>query len=776
VAVATLALGIGANTMVFALIDGVYLKPLPFPEPQKLVYLQESDGQMNLATSYPAFEYFRTQSTSFEGLGVYGRSSAILRDTEDPVLVSGAMVSASLLPLLGGVPVLGRGFLDDEDEPGAEAVVILSYTMWQSRFGGRPDILGLTLRMGDHPRQVVGVMPPGFRFPTETAQFWIPLSSLDRDPTYRSLTMVGRLTPESSVEAAAEEVMAVGRRLDEIDDGAKGGAFTYLHPLKDRVVGSRYRATFAALAVAVGLLLVIAGANLANLLLARASTRTTELAVREALGASRSRMFLTHVAEPLALSLASGAVGVLAAAWGLKLILALSPVAIPRSAEIGLDPRVILLALALSLAAGFVLGLTSMVRTRGDMVSLRVHSGTGASRGRGLMGGFTVVQVGLTFALLAGVILMARTVLNLQAVDVGFNPSNALVVNLRLSTAQYPDAAARLALHDEVVERVRRLPGVAAVGYTSSLPLTGAWSDRQIRVEGSPLPPEDLPVFEFDPVTPEFFGAMGMPLRHGRLLDETDREGTPLVAIVNETGARLHFPGGEALGKRINVGSEEEPTWLTVVGIVGDVRSHGLTDAARPKFYFPFAQYPGPWPYDLNLVARTRGVEELVAAERLRDVIKEVATGSPLVQISPLQTLLDEEVAGPRFNAVLLGVFTFAALALAALGVYGVVAFGVAERRREIGLRLALGATRQTVRLETLWQGLRPTLWGIVVGVPLALGIGRVMASMLFGVTTHDPLVLVLVTGVIAGASILACLVPSIRASRIDPMVSLREG
>jgi putative ABC transport system permease protein len=774
VAILTLALGIAANAIVFALINGVYLKPLPFPEPDRLVYLQETDGALDLATSYEAFEYFRAQVTSFEELGAYGRVAMVLRETEDPISLTGARVSANLLSVLGAQPLLGRGFLPEEDEPGARAVVLLSHSTWQSQFGGRPDIVGLSIRMGNAGHTVVGVMPPDFRFPSDATQFWVTLRDLVREPTYRAISMVGRLGPGSSPERAAEEVMAVGRRLEEENGPAKGGEFTYLHPLKDRLVGIRFQATFAALAVAVAFLLLIAGANLTNLLLARASARTSELAVRQALGASGFRMLLTHLAEPLTLSLASGGVGVLGAAWGLKVILSLAPTAIPRSAEIGLGPRVCLFALGISLMAGFAIGLTSLVKTRGGAAPPGIHSGTRVSRGRRLQAAFTVAQVGLTFALLAGVSLMARTVANLQSVDVGFDPSDALVVQLGLPGTEYPDPTSRLAFHDRVVESALELPGVTAAGYTSFMPLSGGWNDLRVRVEGTDLASEDLPVFEYDLATPGFFDAMGIALRRGRLLQETDREDSPWVAVVNETAARLHFPGGEALGRRFTVGSGDDSQWLTVVGVVEDVRHHALTEVAAPKFYVPFSQFPEPWAYGLNLVVRTEGVEPQVAAGSIRELIRGMATDSPLVEISLLEESVDRMVEGPRFNALLLAIFTVAALGLASLGVYGLVAFGVAERRKEIGLRLALGAEGGRVQRETLWRGLRLTLLGILLGLPLALAMGRVMASMLFGVGAFDPRTLGLVAVVLTGVSAAACVLPSYRASRVDPMESLR--
>jgi putative ABC transport system permease protein len=774
VAILTLALGITANTVVFALIQGVYLKPLPFPEPDRLVYLQESDGQMNLSTSHQAFEYFKRQAVSFEELEAYSRFSAVLRESENPIRLTGARISAQLLPTLGAQPILGRGFLSPEDEPGAGAVVILSHAAWQNHFGGRPDIIGLSIRLGSLPHTVVGVMPPDFRFPSEGTQFWVTLTGVVRQPTYRSLSMVGRLAPGVSKEAAAQEVMAVGRRLEEENDPAKGGEFTYLHPLKDRLVGTGFQAWFTALAVAVGCLLLIAGANLTNLLLARASTRTSELVVREALGASGIRMLLTNVAEPMILSLASGLVGILGAAWALETILTLAPTAIPRSAEIGLNPWVVLFALGISGGAGFLIGLISLTRSRGGVVSPGIHSGTRVSRGRRLQSLFTVAQVALTFALLAGVSLMGRTVANLQAVDVGFDPSDALVVNLGLSGQNYSDPVQRLILHDQVIERALELPWVTAAGYTSFLPLTGGWNDLRARVEGNDLPYEELPIFEYDVATPGFFDAMGIALRQGRFLDEGDRKDALLVAVVNETAARLHFPEGEPLGRRFSVGSGEEPTWLTVVGVVEDVKHHSLREAATPKFYVPFTQFSEPWPYGLNLVVRTDGVEPQAAAGQLRAMIRGMATGNPLVEISLLRARVDQRLEVPRFNVLLLGIFTLGALGLASLGVYGLVAFGVVERRKEIGLRLALGADGWRVQREILWRGLRLTLVGILLGVPLALGMGRVMASTLFGVAPSDPRVFALVTLLLAGVSTTACLLPSRRASRIDPMVSLR--
>lgn len=777
VAVLTMALGIAANTVVFTLISGVYLKPLPFPDPDRLVYLKEANDQILLGTSYDAYRYFGDEVTTLEEVGAFGGTSLILQEGGDPVRLEAARVSANLFPILGIQPFQGRGFLPAEDDPEAEKVIILSHATWQSHFGGRPNMLGSRIRMSDGSYTVVGIMSPEVHFPSETVQGWVTLRNLTREPSYRALTMVGRLAVGVSLESAGEEVMTIGRRLEEENGPAKGGEFTYAYPLEDRLVDPRFQTTLTALAIAVAFLLLIAGANLTNLLLARASTRKAEVVVRKALGASRWRLALTGVAEPLVLSLASGIIGIGGAWWGAEFLLRAAPTAIPRHSEIGLDPRVLLFALILTLGMGLAIGLASLPWTRKKGLAVGVQSGGRVSRGRPLQGVFTVVQVALTFALLAGVSLMARTVLNLQAVDVGFEPSEAYIVNIGLSPIQHPDGPSRLAFHDQVVEQALGLRRVSAAGYASFLPLDGGWNDTGVLFEENPAPMEELPTLEYDLATPGFFDAMGIALRRGRLLEDGDREGTLKVAVINETAARLHFPDGVVLGRRLAPWASPDggPDWLTVVGVVEDVRHHHIAEPTTPKFYIPFSQFGESWPYGLNMVIRTAGPEIQGAQVMIREMIRDLGAGSPLVEISPLQAQVDRFVEGPRFNALLLGIFTSAALGLAALGLYGVVAFGVSERRKEIGLRMALGAHRGRIRRETLWRGIRLTLVGILTGIPLALVLGRVMANMLFGVGSYDSGVLAGVMAFLAGVSALACLLPSFRASRIDPMVSLRQ-
>jgi putative ABC transport system permease protein len=775
VAVLTLALGVAANTSMFALINGIYLKPLPFPQPEELTYLQEANSRMLLGTSYDAYSFFKERSISFQALAAHTNSSITLEEGEDPVRLNAAMVSANFFDVLGVAPIMGRGFLPEEEGVGSEAVVVLGYGTWKNTFGRDPAIIGKPLRFSTGIHTVVGVMPEGFRFPRQNVQGWVSLRRLSREPGRRALTMVGRLNEGTSLEPAGEEVMRVGQILGEEFPSAKGGEFTHIYPLQDYVVGSSYEATFSALFMAVGFLFLIACANLTNLLMARANSRARELAVRQALGASRLRMALTSISEPLLLSLASSLVGILGAHWAIGLLVSAGPSDIPRQAEIGIDLIVVLFALIISLLAGLSIGLASQPRSGVRKSPGDLLSGSRISKGKTLQGSFTVVQVALTFALLAGVGLMSKTVRNLQLVDLGFEAEGALVVDMALSRTRYPESRDRVAFLDQVMERIQALPGITSAGYSTTLPLDGGWNDQLIRVEGDVSPNEELPTIEYDAITPGFLPAMGISLVQGRLLDRQDGEGTLPVVVINETAARLLFSEGQALGKRF---SGPEPTgtdWVTVVGVVEDVRHHDLTTAATPKYYQPIAHFPWDLTWIPELVVRLQGrnLEESVGL--FRSMIRELDGGNPLVTISPLQNRVDRLLEGPRLNAFVLAGFTLAALSLAALGLYAVIAFGVAERRKEIGLRMALGAGKGRVRVETLRRGLRLTLLGILAGIPLALGLGRVMASLLFGVGSYDPPVLAQVTVVLTVVSALACFIPSAKASRVDPMESLRQ-
>lgn len=775
VAVLTLGLGVAANASMFALINGIYLTPLPFHQPDELVYLREANERMRLATSYDAFQYFQAETESFQGLASFTNTGVTLEEGEDPVRLAASAVSANLFEVLGVEPLMGRRFLPSEEDVGSEAVVMLGYGTWQGIFGGDPDIVGKTLRFSTGVHTVIGVMPEDFRFPLQNVQCWISLRRLVREPNYRALTMVARLKDGWSQDQAGQEAQAVGDRLEEANPPAKGGDRTLIFPLQDYVVGSRYTASFSALFVAVGFLFLIACANLTNLLMARARARARELAVRQALGASRWRIALASIAEPLLLSVVSGGVGILGASWAIGLLKTAGPADIPRLADIVVDGWVMLFALGLSVVAGFLIGLTSQPKAAARRSPGDLLSGGRVAKGRRLQSGFTVVQVALTFALLAGVGLMSKTVRNLQMVDPGFESEGALVVGIRLSQARYPDPEAGVAFLNQVEERLAGLPGVTSVGYSTTLPLGDGWSDRTIRVEGDSRPVEELPVIEFDGVSPGFVPAMGISLLQGRLLDEGDRMGTPGVAVINQTAARALFPDAAALGRRFSGPAADGTDWITVVGVVEDVLHHNLVTPATPKYYTPFAQNEWTRSWIPSLVVRYQGREPGAMGSTVRSLIKELDGGNPLVQTTPLGSRVDRFLEGPRLNAFVLSGFTLAALLLAALGLYAILAFGVAERRKEIGIRMALGAGRGKVRLETLRGGMGLTLMGIVIGLPLALGLGRVMESLLFGVGSYDAPILGQVTLLLGGVAILACVIPSSKASRVNPMESLRE-
>jgi predicted permease len=587
--------------------------------------------------------------------------------------------------------------------------------------------------------------------------------------------MVARLKPGTSLEQAGMEIQALGDRLEALNPPAKGGDRTLIFPLKDYAVGSRYTASFTALFAAVGCLFLIACANLTNLLLARARGRAREFAVQQALGASEGRLALASLSEPLLLSLLSSGLGLLGAQWAISLLKSSGPADIPRQAEILVDGPVVAFAIGISLMAGLVIGLASqhrrgIRRSPGDLLS-----GGRVARGRKLQSAFTVVQVSLTFALLAGVGLLSKTVRNLQDVDPGFDSQGAAVVNIRLSQARYPEPRDGIAFLTRVEERIGSLPGVVSVGFSTTLPLGDGWSDRLIRVEGDPSPVEELPVVEFDAVSPGFIPAMGISLLRGRLLEEGDARSGLRVAAVNETMARTLFPDGEAIGKRFSGPTPGDNDWIEVVGVVEDVRHHNLPSPATPKYYESFMAQEWNRSWIPSLVVRFRGEDGSAIGATLRELVKDTDGGNPLVSVAPLGDRVDQLLAGPRLNAFVLSTFTLAALSLASLGLYAIMAFGVAERRKEIGIRMALGAGAAGVRAETLGGGMRLTFLGILLGLPLALGLGRLMESLLFGVGSYDPSVLAQVALVLGLVASLACLIPSTRASRVDPMESLRE-
>jgi len=768
----TLGLGVGANSVMFALVNSVLLRPLPFRDAGSLVVIREASTESESPSSYPAYEYFRENARSIEELGFFGDWQDVLRIGDQDLPLQGARVSANVFSLLGMRPRIGRGLVPAEDEPGSQPVIVLSDGMWRNVFGEDPTVLGRSVRVGDASYTVIGVMPPRFAFPSEGVQAWTSMRSWTRRPQTAGGTMIGRLRHGVSMDQATAELDALHVRLAEDEPEARNGSGIRLKSLQTHLVGDSGQ-VMAVFSGAVVLLLLLACANVANLLLARASVRRKEIAIRFALGSRKYRIAQLAGAESMVLATVAGVVGVVMAKLGIAALVRFLPHAFPRMTEVGLDMPVVLFALGLSLLAGGLVGLVPALHGRPTDLTRDLRSGGRATGGTPLQSIFTVAQVAVAFMLLVGAGLLARTLWNLQSVELGFVPERALIVETSAPKDRYPDIASRADYFQRMADDLVAVPGVAAAGAVSMLPFTG-YSQLPFHIDRPGSTQKELPWFQIDMVTPGFFQAMGIPLRSGRTFNKGDRAGALPVIIVNETLVHRFWPNENPIGRLLG---RAEPDggieWRTVVGVVGDVRHNSLTEPASPKVYVPYVQ--SDWPFEMTMIVRTdRGTPTSLTGP-IRGVIRGMESDPPVVQVSSLEDWVNQRLGKARFNVVLLAFFTAGALALAALGLYAVISFGVARRTRELGVRMALGATSWAIRRDVVGRGMKLTMVGMIVGGVGSLGGSRVLSSMLFDVSPFDPLVYAAVAIVLLAVTLMSTGAPSLRASRIEPLVALRE-
>jgi len=775
IAVLTLALGIGANTAIFTIVNTLLLRPLPYAAPERLVMVWQDmrarGGPADEWASPGNYVDWSRDTTVFDGVAAIGGWRPTLTGGAEPEPIPGEQVTYEYFSVLGVSPAIGRAFRIEDDVPNAARVAIIGDGLWKRRFGGDPSIVGRTVSLSGDPHEIIGVLPPGFRpiVASQSGEIWRPLRINRANPARGAIIYraIGRLKNGLSLDRAQAAATALARRLEAAHPEANEKVGFNLQPLHDRVVGD-IRPGLLALLGAVAFVLLIACANIANLLLARGSSRTRELAVRVALGAARVRVIRQLLTESVLLATLGGAAGLLLGVWAVAGLVAIAPANAPRVGEIGLDRTVFAFAALMTLVTGVLFGLAPAIQSSRAQVTDSLKEGGRGSvtlPGRALRRSLIVAEVALSLMLLTGGGLLVQTFLRLQAADLGFDTRNVLVGLVNPPRATYDTAAKHVAFYDQVYERAKALPGVEKAALVSVLPLGGD-SDMSFEIEGRPLPrsPSETPVTWYRLVTASYFDTVGMQIRRGRGFES--REAAPSI-IVNESMAKKFFPGEDALGRRLRFG---DSPWFTIVGIVGDARIRGAREAVRIETFIPYWQFPEP---GMNILLKAAGDPALLAGP-LKQAVASLDPTIPVQGITTLSEIVGESIEQPRFFAMLSAAFAVLALVLAAVGIYGVMAYVVAQRTTEIGVRMALGATQREVFHLIVGDGLRVTAMGVALGIAGSMLVSRWLTTLLFGVKPGDPLTLALTAVLLLMVAAAACFVPARRATRVDPMVALR--
>jgi putative ABC transport system permease protein len=782
VAVLTLALGIGVNTAIFSVVNAVLLRPLPFDAPERLVKVYSTNTKRGTSTnpfSFPNFADFRSTQQSFEAMAAYTGTSAALSGGDFPEQVNGVSASADLFKVLGTRAQMGRTFEPEDEREGGAPVVVISDGMWRRRFGSDPHIVGKQITLAGRSLTVVGVMPQNFQFlfTTATPEFWTPLDPKDDMNVQRGaiyLSVIGRLKPGVTIEQAGAEMRTIATQLAEQYQAENGNRNVNLVPALEDMTQS-LRPTLLVLLGAVGFVLLIACANVANLLLVRASGRVREIAIRVAHGASRRRIIQQLLTESILLAVLGGGLGLLLAVWGVELLGKVVPTGVPRFDQTSLDTTVLGFTILASVLTGIVFGLApALSASRLDLNEALKEGGRSATEGRGrnrIRSVLIVSEVALSLVLLVGAGLLIKSFMRLRSVNPGFNPQNTLTASLSLSPVRYDDDAKILRFYEQVVDKASRIPGVESAGAIIPLPLGNNTLSISFTVAGRPEPPpSDHPSAGARITMPDYFRTMGIPVTRGRAFTLDDNEAAPKVVIINETFAQRFFPGEDAIGQRLNLGMND--IHAEIVGVVGDVHHAGLDKEAGPEFYVPLKQVPLS---DMALVVRTKGaIDAASLTTALREAVREVDKDQPLFGVRTMESMVAASVARQRFGMTLVALFALAALALASVGIFSVMSFLVTQRTHEIGIRMALGAQSRDVLRMVLGQGMFFTLVGIGIGLVAAFALTRVMTGLLIGVSATDPLTFAGVSLLLMSVALLACYLPARRATRVDPMTALR--
>jgi putative ABC transport system permease protein len=776
IAVFTLALGIGANAAIFSVVNGVLLRPLPYSEPQQLVRLFETVDRATMANDRmevaPAnFHDWREQARSFSRLAAFGLTWSVINNDGEAERLDGALVMSDFFATMGVAPARGRAFTT-EDEQAGERRVVIGFDLWQRRFGGADDIVGRAIQLDGFSFTVIGVAPPGFQYPRHTQVYELYRLNANQRQMREAhfLKVVARLKPGVTVAQAQSEMTAMARRLAEQYPQTNRNWGANVVPLREVEVG-RVRPELMALLGAVGLALLVACSNVASLLLARSIARQTEIGVRLALGASAWRIARQLLTESLMLAALGAVAGLLLGEWALEALLALAPESLPRLGEVRLDTSAIGFTLLLSLLTGVLSGLApAWQAARQDA---RLTPGVGMRPGqRRLFNALVVSEIALTMVALLGAGLLVNSFLRLRRVEPGLDVERLLTVTFEPPSARYNGAdwrAQRLNFWNQFSARVAALPGVEAVGAVDSLPFSGDARLWRFRREGDDANAAAGPAATFQVATPDYFRAVGMKLKRGRLFTSGDIENSPPVAVVNETMARRFWPGAEAVGRRIVI--RNEPFAREIVGVVSDVKHFGLDREAQPEMYAPFEQFVIDV---MPTVIRVSG-DPASLAGAVREQARAVDPSVAVADIAPMRELLSDSLAQRRFTMLLLSVFAAVATLLASAGVYGVMAYGVTSRAREIGVRLALGAQRGDILWLVLKRGLKLASAGVAIGLLASLALTRLIKELLFGVSATDPLTFAVIAVLLIAVALLACWIPARRAAKVDPMVALRE-
>jgi len=788
IAVFTMALGIGANTAIVSVVNTVLLRPLPFRDPHQLVVAFKWDRQhgfLENSTSAADFVEWRDQNQVFDKIAAFITTGALLTGVDEPEPISSALVSANLFDLLGAQPMLGRGFLPEEEKRGAP-VVVLSHSLWQRRFGSDPGLIGKSLTLNGRNFTVVGVMPPGFDFPrpelgfgADRREIWQPLHidafsrSASRHANY--FYGIARLKPNITLEQAQAEMTAIANRIERQRPDTNTGMDVNLIPAHKRVVG-KVRPALLALLGAVCFVLLIACVNVTNLLMVRASSRRREIAIRMALGASRARIIRQLLTESVMLSLAGGAIGLLMAFWGVRLLASFGLNEIPRLNEARVDLWVMSFTLTLSVITGLLFGLApaaQVSKAKFNESLKEANRGLAGGAGQRYTSGLLVIsEVALALILLVGAGLLTKSFLNLLRVNPGFNPENVMTIPVSLPQG-YREGQQQTAFFEQALRQIEAAPGVRAAGVTSSIPFGSVRGSNFSIQEQPPLPPGARPNATLYAVSPKYFDVMGIPLLKGRGFTELDAKGATGVAIIDESIARRFFPGDDAIGKHLTIDvppGAGEPTPLEIIGIVGNAKHFGLERETGPQIYEAYLQHPFP---GMTLVVRT-SADPLSLAPAIRSELRAMDRNLLISGITTMEDRVATSTLPRRFNTLLMTVIAAVALTLAAVGLYGALSHSVSQRRQEIGIRMAMGARGRDVLKLVVGQGMKLSLIGVAVGLAGAFGLTRLMAKLLFGVLPTDPLTFALVTAMLIAVALVACYIPARRAAKVDPIVVLR--